>query len=43
MQTDHLIPTRRPDQEIVKQQKKRTFRVAGFVVVKIKENEKRDK
>ena len=50
IQTDHLTPTRRPEQKIIKKkiEEKRTCRIMDFVIstehsVKAKENEKRDK
>ena len=47
IQMDHLISTKRPDQEIINK-KKRTCRVVEFAVsadprVKLKESEKKDK
>ena len=47
MQTDHLMPDRRPNQVIINN-KKGTYRIVDFAVaveywLKIKESEKRDK
>ena len=47
IQTDHLIPTRRPDL-IIMNQKKRTCKIVDFAVqadhrIKLKECEKKDK
>ena len=47
IQTDHLIPARRPDLIIINK-KKRTYRIVDFAVpadprIKLKECEKRDK
>ena len=47
IQTDHLIPTRRPDNLVIVNKKKRTNRTEDFAVpvdhgVRIKEREKRD-
>ena len=48
IKTDHLIPARRPNQEIINENQKRTCRIVDFTVSadhreKIKENEKWDK
>ena len=48
IQTDHLIPARRPDLIIINKQKKRTCKIVDFAVpadhrIKKKEWEKRDK
>ena len=50
VQTDHLIPARRPDLELInkKKKKKKTCQLVDFAVpadhrVKLKENEKMDK
>ena len=48
IQTNHLIPVKRPDLKIVKKKRKITWRIVDFAVqanhrVKIVKNEKRDK
>ena len=48
IQTDHLIPTRRPDLIIINKKKKRTCKIVDFAVladhrIKLKECEKNDK
>ena len=48
IQTDHLIPARRPDSLIIKRKKKRTCKIVDFAVpadhrIKLKKCEKKDK
>ena len=48
IQTDHLIPARRPDLIIINNKKKRTCKIVDFAVladhrIKLKECEKKDK
>ena len=48
IQTDNLIPARRPDLIIIKKKKKRTCKIVDFAVpadhrIKLKECEKKDK
>ena len=48
IQTDHIIPARRPDLIIINKKKKRTCKIVDFAVpgddrIKLEECEKRDK